>query len=218
MIRHIITLIILAAIAVLLPLPFSVLDIFTIGTNTKVFDLIFQDTKLLNFILSLSISNPTQKFYLDYFGSIIFETLWAIPTFFLSYKLSRLFIRRKQSREKLEDVTKKFKKRSDFIILLASATPFPFTFTIYAAGILNYDWKRMTWIILIGRVIKYTIWLGLPYWFGLDLSVLIPQIPVTDLILSGVILLVISTIYIIRKVIEQSINKRNTILWQGGQI
>lgn len=148
------------------------LDIFTFGSTTNLFDALFKNTSILEVLNSFAVTDPTLRFWLNFTGSIIFETLWAIPTFLLSYKLIRIFIKKPSAKQKLERVVEKFKKQSDFIILLAAATPFPFTLTIYAAGALNYSLKRMLVLIFIGRIIKYSVMLALPFFTGLNISAL----------------------------------------------
>lgn len=212
MIKHLVTLFILAGIAVLLPLPFSVLDIFTFTGTTNVFD----TSSMLKFLADFSVQDTTLRFYLNFFGSIIFETLWAIPTFLLSYKLTNIFIKRESTKKKLEEITTKFKKQSDFIVLIAAATPFPFTLTIYAAGALNYSLKRMTIVILIGRIIKYSVLLALPYFTGFETIIFLNSLTTTDLVLGGVLAGALLSIYIINYIKSIKMNKLNLKLLGGN--
>lgn len=87
------------------------------------------------------------------------DTLFAIVTYVLGGKLTEKFVKSDKKKEQLENIKEKLRnnKLADFWVLLAAATPLPFTFTIYACSILKYDLKKFIIIIYIGRIIQYAV-------------------------------------------------------------
>ena len=89
----------------------------------------------------------------------IFDTIFAVLTYLLAHQLNRLF------KKKLPKIT----RGNDIALFIASATPAPFTLTIYAIGIIGYQRSlfRFMGIIYIGRLIKYTF-LGGAIFLGVE--------------------------------------------------
>ena len=90
----------------------------------------------------------------------IFDTIFGVITYFLAHQLNRLF------KKKLPKIT----KGNDIALFIASATPAPFTLTIYAVGIIGYQRSmfRFMGIIYIGRLIKYAF-LGGAIYLGIEI-------------------------------------------------
>lgn len=59
--------------------------------------------------------------------------------------------------------------KTDLWIFLSAATPLPWTLTVYAASVVEYEKKKMIPLMLIGRIIKYTV-LGSLLYLGFTLG------------------------------------------------
>lgn len=121
------------------------------------------------------------------------DTIFAIITYFLGTKLTNRFIKTEKAKKKLDKIkttllngNKDMRWRllqlnagvlrvrfgrvnwADVWVFLASATPLPFTFTIYATAVLDYKMKKFVPIIFIGRLVKY-IWVAIAFYLGYNL-------------------------------------------------
>lgn len=123
------------------------------------------------------------------------DTIFAILTYKLGHKLTDIFVRREKTKRKLANIKARLSnKNNDFMwrsydmvlsgelsyvrlgginwvdvwVLLASATPFPFTLTIYATSVLGYENKKFVPIIFFGRLIKYTV-IAIAFYFGIKI-------------------------------------------------
>lgn len=140
--RQIIRLIIGSLIATLLPLPINAIDVVIATTS--------HNRIILNTILA-----P------------IFDTVFAVITYLLAHKLVRLFAKNSKG---LKQSQLMLNRGKDIGLFIASATPAPFTLTIYVIGIVGYGKTllRFMLIVYIGRLIKYAV-LGGAIYFGIEI-------------------------------------------------
>ncbi len=124
----------------------------------------------ISFIATLQSFNSIY-WYLVVVGVItIVDTGFAVITYQLGGKLTSRFMRKEKSKEKLEKIKSKLhnSKLADIWVFLASATPIPFTLTIYAASAVEYKIEKFLPLILFGRLLKYSI-VAVAFYFGYNL-------------------------------------------------
>lgn len=98
------------------------------------------------------------------------DTIFAVITYKLGHKITRFAVRSDKKREQLNNVKTKMEnnKWADVWVLLASATPLPYTLTIYACSVIEYKMGKFVVINLIGRAIKYS-GLAVAFYYGLKI-------------------------------------------------
>lgn len=156
--KQLIRLLIASAIATLLPLPVNAIDV-VIAMTTKEF------------------------FVLNTIFSPIFDAIFAVITYILANNLVKLLSKKDKN---LKKAHRGMKRGKDFMLTVASATPFPFTVMIYALGIVGYGRSLLRFfvIVLIGRTFKYIV-LGGAIYFGIEII----KLTITEWILLGGIVL-----------------------------
>ena len=102
----------------------------------------------------------------------ITDTAFAVITYLLGDKLVKKLIKKDKQKEKLERIKSKIQnnKWADVWVFLASATPIPFTLTIYASSVLEYKKDKFAVLIGIGRIVKYMV-IGFAFYYGYNLVI-----------------------------------------------
>lgn len=135
-------------LATLLPLPIPIADI-ALGGTIGHFDSILWLVFLVVFITTL-------------------DVVFGVITYKISHKLSGLLLRSDKRKKQVEKMRVRLKdnKWADAWIFLASATPIPWTLTIYAASVVEYSTKKFVIVATLGRFVKYAI-VSVIFYFGL---------------------------------------------------
>lgn len=124
----------------------------------------------ISFIATLS----TYKLWWWYVITILIitltDTIFAVITYKLGHEITRFAVRSDKKREQLNNVKTKMEnnKWADVWVLIASATPLPYTLTIYACSVIEYKMGKFVVINLVGRAIKYS-GLALMFYYGLKI-------------------------------------------------
>lgn len=124
----------------------------------------------ISFMATLRAFNSLYWYSIIIITITITDTIFAILTYKLGHKLSSRFVRSEKAKARVSKIKDKLEnnKWADLWVFLASATPLPFTLTIYATSILSYKMEKFIPLIFIGRLVKYTA-VGLAFYFGYNL-------------------------------------------------
>ncbi len=124
----------------------------------------------ISFIATLQAFNNLYWFSIIIFVMTLSDMIFAIITYYLGHRLTDRFVKSEKAIKRLDDIKGKLEsnKWADLWVFLASATPLPFTFTIYGTAILEYEIKKFVPIIFFGRLVKYTI-LAIAFYLGYNL-------------------------------------------------
>lgn len=136
--------------ATLLPMPVPIADISFIA-NLQAFNSLYWHSII---IMTITIT----------------DTAFAVITYKLSDRLTRVLVRSDKRKKQLESLKCKISnnKLADVWVFLACATPIPYTLTIYASSILKYDLTKFIIINVFGRLLKYVI-IAVAFYFGIKL-------------------------------------------------
>jgi membrane protein YqaA with SNARE-associated domain len=87
---------------------------------------------------------------------LLCEVINAILVYKFTKGISKLAIRKKKAKLKLEKITSKIHKLGFWGIVLVGATPLPYSLVLYSAGAVQWgNVKKFSLAVLIGRSIKY---------------------------------------------------------------
>lgn len=133
MIQHIINIFVASLIATVFLFPVSALDTYFFATINK------------------------HNVYLTIGIILICDVITAILAYKLSYWLIPKIIRKEKTKNKFIKVGKKLDKWGWFVVVIAAATPFPYTLTIYSAGAINWGNNfKLGSAIAFGKLIRYS--------------------------------------------------------------
>lgn len=137
-------------LSTLLPLPINLTDISFLGT--------IEHFKSISWLILITLLTTA------------LDTVFGVLTYSLANMLSRIAIKSDKSKERLEKWKDRLlnSKLTSGLIFIAMITPLPFTLTIYASSIIEYDKKKLTAIIFIGRLIKYSVY-AIAFYYGIKL-------------------------------------------------
>lgn len=100
----------------------------------------------------------THNIYLTVLLLAIVDGLTGVLAYKLSYILIPKFAKKQKHKEQLINIGKKLGKWGWWVVFIAAATPFPYTLTIYAAGVVNWgNNKKIYSSVFLGKLARYAV-------------------------------------------------------------
>lgn len=151
----------------------------------------------------------THNIYLTVLLLAIVDGLTGVLAYKLSYILIPKFAKKQKHKEQLINIGKKLDKWGWLVVFIAAATPFPYTLTIYAAGVVNWGNNRKIYTsVFFGKLLRYSVIATATYFgYQIDYSYLIKNY-LQEIIIGGILLLT----FILEKIIYKVRIKKGLIL------
>lgn len=145
MILHILSIIFNSFLTTLFLMPISTLDAYFVATFSK------------------------HKVYITIPIMVIADIFTAIVAYKLSYWLIPKVVKKDKNKQKLFNIGEKMDKWGWWLVIIAAATPFPYTLTIYACGSVKWGNNlRIGSAIGIGKSVRYTV-IAIAIYYGYKL-------------------------------------------------